>query len=126
MPKKLLQKGQIEKAECESQIHCSSSSPSPIRKTKDEFGLVQERHAHSFLYLNCFLLFMAGFSALSLSSRAFLDSSVSGSSGRVECRNFLPEPTWWHISFSIFLPLIHFSIIFMCVLLCKPLMFDSC
>ena len=38
MPKKLLQKEQIEKAESESQIHCSSSSPSPIRKTKDEFG----------------------------------------------------------------------------------------
>lgn len=51
---------------------------------------------------------------------------AKGSSGRVVSRNFLVEPTWLQNSFSILLPLIHFTIIFMCVLLFNPLIPASC
>lgn len=68
-------------------------------------------------YALCFFpFFMGGFSF----SFSFSDFSVWGSSGRVVWKNFFVEPTWLHSNFNIFLPLIHFSIIFMWVLLFNP------
>lgn len=81
-------------------------------------------------YLCCFFLFievffLEGFLLVCrFSSGALFDCSVRGSSGKLQCRNFLLLGL--QNSFSIFLPLIHLSIIFMCVLLFNPLIFASC
>lgn len=77
-------------------------------------------------YLVFFLPFTKGFSFWNFTSEGCFDCSVCGSSGKVDSRNFLLEPTWLQNSFSIFLPLIHLSISFMCVLLFNPLIPDSC
>lgn len=77
-------------------------------------------------YLCCFFLFIEGFSVCRFSSGRLFDWSLCGSSGKVQCRNFLLEPTWLQNSLSIFLPRIHLSIIFICVLLFNPLILTSC
>lgn len=48
------------------------------------------------------------------------------SSGKTVWKNFLEEPTWLQINLSIFLPLIHFNISFIWVLLFNPLTPASC
>lgn len=69
---------------------------------------------------------MEGFSVCDFSSEFLINCAIWGSSGKVHSRNFLLEPIWLQNSFSIFLPLIHLSISFKCVLLFNPLIPDSC
>ena len=89
---------------------------------------LEEREMPGYIhfYLFCFLLFMEGFLVCNFGSEGLFNRSVWGSSGKVLSRNFLLEPIWLQNSFSIFLPLIHLSISFKCVLLSNPLIPDSC
>lgn len=69
----------------------------------------------------CFFLNFEDFSVRNFTLGEPVDCTAWESCG-VHSRNFLLDPIFWQTCFSIFLPLIHFSIIFMCVLLLNPLM----
>lgn len=81
---------------------------------------LQGKHSYGSL-----LPLIGGFFILILSSSELFAWLICVSSGRADSMNFLLEPTWWQNCLSIFRPLIHLSISFMCVLLFNPLILAS-